>query len=207
MSSGVVEVSVPAPAPARRSRRRLWISLAVALSLQKNNTNTTKTNKQQNTHTTTHKNTSKQKKNNTKHPHTTEAGPYTALIATARPGHVQSFYVMISNPSAVTQTILGLQYPGTDTAEPEEVAVARRGTSTLDDQQDYPSRRFTAEPTAIPPNGIRWLRISIHTARSGLWSPGRQEFWTDIGLRVRVGWFTRDETVSLGRTVFVLEGA
>lgn len=141
------------------------------------------------------------------HTHFVEAGPWTSLNAPARPGHAQSFYVMLANNSAVTQTILGLTYPGKDTAEPEDLAVAVPEKDSVDDQQDAPDHRYTSAPTSIPPGGIRWVRCTIHTAGGGLWSKGRREYWTDLALRVRVGAYTRNEDVGLDRNAMTLVGS
>lgn len=137
-----------------------------------------------------------------------EAGPWTSLTAIARPGHAQSFYVMLANNSDVTQTILGLTYPGKDTAEPEDLGVAVPERDSVGDQQDAPDHRYTSAPMSIPPGGIRWVRVTNHTtAERHIWSPGRKEIWTALYLRVRVGAFTRNEVIDLDNFAFTLRGA
>jgi hypothetical protein len=206
MTTGIVDVVAVAPAAPRRSRRRLWIALAAVVVLLAGGVVASVSIGLRYAHAAPLECACALGWDPPGHGRTVRAGPYSAMIAQARPGQVQSFYVMISNPAPVTQTVLGLQYPNAQTAEPEQLAVALPGTSTLDDQQDYRSRQFTTKPTAIPPQGIRWLRVTIHTAPAEVWGPGREEFWTDLYVRVRVGWFHRDETVHLEDTAFVLQG-
>jgi hypothetical protein len=206
MTTGVVETFAMAPATPGRARRKLWISLSAVLFLLAGAAVTATSIGLRYAHAAPLECACGLSWSNAEHGQTGKAGPYLAMIADAKPGHLQSFYVMIRNPAAVTQTVLGLQYPDAQTAEPEQLAVALPGTSTIDDQQDYRTRHFTTKPTAIPPQGIRWLRVTIHTAPAEVWGSGRQESWTDIYVRVRVGWFHRDETVHLDDTAFVLQG-
>jgi len=203
------EVAVePIAPPARRSRRRLWISLVIAAVLLAAGTITSVSIGSRYARATALECACGLAWGPTQPGRTVRAGPYTAMIATARPGHVQSFYVLITNPSSVTQTILGLRYPDDGTAEPVDLAVARRGSSLLDDQQEYDTRHFISAPVSIEPHGVRWLRVSIHTASAQLWSRGREEWWDNLVLRVRIGWFDRIETLGFAsRTAFVLEGA
>ena len=204
----LAEVAVEPGAPPRRSRRRLWISLAIAVVLLAAGTITAVSISFRYAHAAALECACGLGWGQGEPGRTVNAGPYTAMIATARPGHVQSFYVLITNRSAVTQTILGLRHTDDGTAEPVELAVARRGSSVLDDQAEYDTRHFTSTPVSIEPHGVRWLRFSIHTAPARLWSPNREEWWENLVLRVRVGWFDRVETVDFGsRTAFVLKGA
>jgi hypothetical protein len=63
--------------------------------------------------------------------------------------------------------------------------------------------QYTSRPVAIPPQGVRTVRFTHDTA--GDWQC-RGEYWTDLRLRVRVGWFTRTDVISLGRLIFELRG-
>ena len=132
------------------------------------------------------------------------AGPYSAEVVPARPGHAQRFSVEVENPSSVTQTILGLAYDTSQTAEPEQLTVSTVDTGTGDEMLAH----YTSKPVSIPPHGVRTLRLTRHTAGCSLWGQAnsRSEYYTEIDLRVRVGWFTRTERVSFGNNVLELRG-
>lgn len=133
------------------------------------------------------------------------AGAQQALIATARPGHAQTFYVLVYNSAPVTQTILGPQSYDRESAEPIDFAVARPTGSAQLDLGDELAQHYTTEPVSVAPGGARWVRYTIHTSASGVWSPSRTELWTELELRVRVGAFTRTERVPLDAQM-VLDG-
>jgi hypothetical protein len=122
------------------------------------------------------------------------------LAVPVRRGQDQSFVVEVHNASHVTQTILGLPYTadGIQTADIEHIAVSREainGTG-LTDQLQYSSR-----PVALPPGASGLVRFTIRAG--GCWG-GKSEFWTGLDLRVRVGAFTRTETVDFDGKGFVL---
>jgi hypothetical protein len=124
------------------------------------------------------------------------------LFAPVRRGQDQSFVVEVHNASGVTQTILGLPYraDGIITADVEHVAVSRGeiyGTGLTVDQLEYAS-----PPVSLPPGGSGFVRFTIRVG--GCWPAGKSEFWTGLPLRVRVGAFTRTETVDLTGSTFVL---
>jgi hypothetical protein len=68
----------------------------------------------------------------TRQDHQIQAGPYSAEVTPARPGHAQTFSVDVENPSSVTQTILGLAYDTSHTAEPEQLTISTTDTATGD---------------------------------------------------------------------------
>ncbi len=130
------------------------------------------------------------------------AGPYSASIAAPRPGHPQTFEVDVRNDSSVTQTIVGLAFSNVGLAEPDHLAI-----STVDTARGDSFRvPYTSRPVSISPGGIRTLRYTHDTAAVGWKTVScRDESWTDIYLRVRVGWFTRTEKVSLDGGVLELQ--
>jgi hypothetical protein len=129
------------------------------------------------------------------HSRSVDAGPYHALVIPPRPGHAQTFAIDVHNPSSVTQTLLGLAYDNTDTAEPERVTVSTTSTA----MGDARLAQYTSRPVAIPPNGVRTVRLTQFTA--GTWTC-RSESWTELRLRVRVGAFTRTETIDFSPLIF-----
>jgi hypothetical protein len=133
------------------------------------------------------------------HAHWVSAGPYTASIAPPRPGHPQTFEIEIYNASSVTQTIVGLAYNNQDVAEPDHLLISAVDTSV----GDLSTVRYVKGPISIRPHGVRTLHYTHDTAAIG-WGNCRSESWTDLHLRVRVGWFTRTETVSLGNMIIEL---
>jgi hypothetical protein len=128
------------------------------------------------------------------------AGPYTASVIAPRPGHAQTFAVEVRNPSSVTQTVLGLADDTSQTLEPERLTVSTSSTAVGDAMLAH----YTSRPVAIPPKGVRTVRLIHSTA--GSWRC-RSESWTELRLRVRVGAFTRTETVSFGSLILELRGS
>jgi hypothetical protein len=140
----------------------------------------------------------------TRQDHQIQAGPYSADVTPARPGHAQTFSVDVENPSSVTQTILGLAYDTSHTAEPEQLTISTTDTAT----GDATLAHYTPGPVSIPPHGVRTLRLTQHTAGCADWGKGtaRIESYTELDLRVRVGAFTRTEVVSFGDEILELRG-
>lgn len=120
----------------------------------------------------------------------------TGLVVPARLGHSQSFYFEIRNDSPVTQTILDLADGGV-TAEPEVLAIATRTDYRLNES----SFTYRAGPMALPPHSDRFARLTISTPACPGWS---SLSWDRVRLRVRVGAFTRVETIKFSSTVFEL---
>jgi hypothetical protein len=132
-----------------------------------------------------------------------QVGPYDGLVVSARPGHSQTFYIDVENPSSVTQTILGLPYNNNPrlVAEPDHLTI-----SAVDTARSGQASKFLPPPVAIPPHGVRIIRLTHDTSDCPSWGPGRGESWTELQLKVRVGAFTRIETVDLADHVFELRG-
>jgi hypothetical protein len=125
------------------------------------------------------------------------------LVVPPRPGEKQSFYVEITNRSDVTQTVLGLPPTGGPVAEPDTLTISREptegpGSNGLGDFGAH----YVRGPVAIAPGQVRTLRYTIHTYRC--WQPSRSEYWTSLDVRVRVGMFTRTETIDFDNSAFVL---
>ncbi len=124
-------------------------------------------------------------------------GPYNGMVAPARPGHSQSFYVEIRNGSSVTQTILGIDDFGTGLAQREHLAVS----TTDDDRVSSNQLAYRTGTSALPPHARRFVRYTIDTPRC----PGPlSQYWDSLRVRVRVGAFTRTETITLSYTIFEL---
>lgn len=106
-------------------------------------------------------------------------------------------------PSSVTQTILGLPYNNNPklVAEPDHLTI-----SATDTARSGHASKFLPPPVAIPPHGVRIIRLTHDTGSCKTSGPGRAEFWTDLDLKVRVGAFTRIETVDFADHVFELRG-
>lgn len=140
------------------------------------------------------------------HVRSVSAGPYTASVIAPRPGHRQTFALDLNNFSDVSQTVLGLVDAKTLadpelTGEPETLTISTSpvlpvGTSPL---------RYTSGPVTIPPNGQYRLRFTQVTGPRSLWSCGRSEFLNELGLRVRVGIFTRTETLDFGDLIMEIQ--
>jgi hypothetical protein len=134
------------------------------------------------------------------HTRSVQLGPYQGLVAPARPGRSQSFYVEIRNDSSVTQTVLGIVDFGTGPAQREHLAV-----STTDDYRVASDQlTYRTGTSAVPPHAQRFVRYTIDIPRC----PGPAlQYWDSLRVRVRVGAFTRTETIGLGNTIFELTPA
>ena len=128
---------------------------------------------------------------------TTIADGATQTTVPIRSGQRQGFAVGISNPTDVTETIVGVPGPGGGSVSPAaqtaQVAVSvpnkdinRGGFVT--------NIRFTL-PGVIPPHQFRLLRVTWIS--DVCLEHGATSVMDQISLRVRVGWFTRTEDVPL----------
>ncbi len=126
----------------------------------------------------------------------TEAGNTQQTTVPERWHQRQGFYVQVNNNSGYTQTILGyapdtLESPGNNWS-------AQLGLSTGTDIHGYPgsptAQRYSL-PVSIPPGQSRYLRVIWISTVCNM-TGGQSEF-DNILLRVRVGWITRTEDVSL----------
>jgi hypothetical protein len=129
--------------------------------------------------------------------HFVHLGPYDGMVAPSRPGHSQSFYVEISNDSSVTQTILGIEDFGSGLAQREHLAVS----TTNDYRVTSDQLTYRTGSSALPPHARRFVRYTIDTPRC----PGpSSQYWDRLLVRVRIGAFTRTETITLGHAIFEL---
>ena len=120
-------------------------------------------------------------------------GTFDILRTPLRPNRSQTFSFWVYNPSTVTQTILGLRYPGTETTEPSHVVVS---TSDPGQQVGDDDLAYKHGPVAVPPHRYRTIRYTV--GNRACWDQGRSDTWTDVALRVRIGAFTRNEDISFG---------
>lgn len=118
-----------------------------------------------------------------------------------RSGQQQGLAVDLYNPTDWTQTVVGLAAdqgsPGS-TSPHVGISVPNR---TIEDGGSTRDIGFTM-PGSIPPHQIRLLRLLWI---SDICLPGRgyQAGIDELNLRVRVGWFTRTETIPLNEGWYV----
>jgi hypothetical protein len=113
-------------------------------------------------------------------------------------GARQAFLVEIVNDSSVTQTILGLPEEQRMTVyRPSLQAGLQTGSQGLDEVH------YSATPLAIPPHGQAALRYSFDSV---CLARAATLFWDQLALRVRVGAFTRTESVDLADTAMAVRG-
>ena len=114
----------------------------------------------------------------------------------------QGFFVQLYNDSGYTQTILGYA-PGT-AKSPGNFLNTQLGVSTDPDVYQKPAtdQRY-ALPVSIPPHQSRYLRV-LWTNDICMAEGGTQSI-DQLTLRVRVGWITRAEVVSLSQA-WAIEG-
>jgi hypothetical protein len=130
------------------------------------------------------------------------ASTYTATQNTTRirSGQRQGYLISVYNPTKVTQTIVGDgSGPTVGYSAPwgkdEQVTVSRSDTDIgngFTGESAARGIRFTL-PVSIPPFQTRLVRV-LWTSE-GCLSNGESSGVNQIFLRVRVGWFTRTETI------------
>jgi hypothetical protein len=125
-----------------------------------------------------------------------ELGRYDGMVTTWRPGARQAFMVGVRNDSPVTQTILGL---AGERFMHEAIDVATPGTFG-----GVNVRYERSLPVAITPHETRVVRFSFTSPRC---HPGDALSWDELRVRVRVGWFTRTETIRLANEMFEIKGS
>jgi hypothetical protein len=109
----------------------------------------------------------------------------------------QGLAILVRNPGRWTQTVLGL---AADSAGPGSGGISQLSVSTNDTGGDFRALRY-ARFVSIPPHQARWLRLMWTTIVC--LERGGDEGTDELTLRVRVGWLTRAEHVSLGRGWFL----
>lgn len=141
------------------------------------------------------------------HERETSADSGMQITVPVRPGQRQGIIIGISNPTDVTQTVLG---PGngmddfTDSLglQPGHVRVSAPKHSNFGLGGSL-HVKFVL-PGAIPPHQIRYLRV-IWVSNACFEGGGVASF-DDLTVRVRVGWFVKTETIPLGQA-FGISGA
>lgn len=125
-----------------------------------------------------------------------------------RSGQWQGFFVDVFNNSDQTQTVLGQAFGnGLPTAfvgaSPPDAGII--GVSTPGREVDEGGGVFTGVrfvlPGVIPPHQLRAMRV-LWRSTSCL-EAGSEQGNDEIALRVRVGWITRTEVISLGQGWYV----
>jgi hypothetical protein len=118
-----------------------------------------------------------------------------------RDGQEQGFAVGIYNPTGWTQTVLG-PTPGEGSPGSQSLMV---GVSVFNREINFGGFirdvRFIL-PASIPPHQIRLLRL-LWISDVCLEGGGGEEGTDDVSLRVRIGWFSRTETIPLGQGWYV----
>ncbi|MGA3353015.1 MAG: hypothetical protein ABSD85_07500 [Acidimicrobiales bacterium] len=118
-----------------------------------------------------------------------------------RSGHVQGLVVNVYNPSSWAQTVLGLT-PHFVSPGGLDAWIGLAGSADLDEGGGLfrgPAYRL---PATIPPHQYRALRVLWVSAKCYLFEGSAQGI-DSLSLRVRVGWFTLTETISLGEGFFL----
>lgn len=110
--------------------------------------------------------------------------------------HRQGYYIEIYNVSGYTQTVLGYatEWPWPDPSS-ARVAVSTR-TSPSGNPPDAAPQDHYALPVSIPPGQSRFLRV-LWTSQNFCVQKGGTFGAAAVVLRVRVGWITRTETITM----------
>ncbi|MDR2984762.1 MAG: hypothetical protein LBV34_07965, partial [Nocardiopsaceae bacterium] len=130
----------------------------------------------------------------------TTADAVTQTTVPIRSGQRQGYFIAIYNETDVTQTIVGPAYgEGVPSSAPGSGAgVAQISVSVpnrnIDKGGASRSVRFSL-PGEIPPHHIRLVRV-LWTSNVCL-SDGADSITDTLSVRVRIGWFTRTETIPL----------
>ena len=114
----------------------------------------------------------------------------------------QGFFVQIYNFSGNTQTVLGFAGYAASPGNAEHAHLTLSATDGSHDPAAPHSLRFTL-PVSIPPGQSRDLRL-LWTNADCLQAGGTAGI-DQLKLRVRVGWITRTEVISLGQA-WAVEG-
>lgn len=129
--------------------------------------------------------------------HDSQADGHDQMTVPATGGR-QAFLVEIINDSSVTQTILGLSGQDGPTAYRPTLQVARENGS-----QGMTQVHYSSAPLAVPPHGLAALRFSF---RSVCLAPQGTLYWDALKLRVRVGAFTRTESLGFDNIAMAVRG-
>jgi hypothetical protein len=78
---------------------------------------------------------------------------------------------------------------------PPQIAVSTTGSLRVEGEPHWVAYRTGG---TIPPHSYRWLRVLWRSYQCYLEGPGGSQGVDHLTLRVKVGWITRTEVVSLG---------
>jgi hypothetical protein len=127
-------------------------------------------------------------------------GAFQTTVPT-RSGQEQGFVITVYNPSDFTQTVLGLPSASYSWIGGPNVQTAVANSLTIQRGGGVFSGPEWMSPGTIPPHQIRALRV-LWTSTACL--VGGSSSGSDVlTMRVRVGWFTRTEVISLGEGWFL----
>jgi hypothetical protein len=132
-----------------------------------------------------------------KHQVLSEADGAQQTTVPIRSGQTQGILINVFNPSGWTQTVLGLAPNSVGASGPHaQVALAGAGAFDIAIYGGLTRGPFDwSLPEAIPPHQYRLLRLVWIS--TDCMSAGSAAGINSVALRVRVGWFTRTETVPL----------
>jgi hypothetical protein len=134
----------------------------------------------------------------------TQAAGATQETVPIRPGHIQGFVLTIYNPSDTTQVIVGsADHLSPGAPVPPQIAVSTTGTPRQSGEPHWVRYRIGGP---IPPHSYRWVRVLWRSYYCFQVGAGSSFGYTDLLLRVRVGWITRTEDIQLP-TEFAVGGS
>lgn len=135
-----------------------------------------------------------------KHAKDEQLADISAVVIPMKTGAMQGFWLGLENPTNWTQTVLGAaigpmaQWPhGLHLGFASSANIDKGGSPSLHQRWRY------GVSYTIPPHGTRDFLIGWRMYACQ-YSPGTSYIMSEVPLRVRVGWFTRIETVQLGET-------
>ena len=126
-----------------------------------------------------------------------EADGHEQSTVMRRRGVAQGVRVVITNPTRYTQTILGVA-----SDQPDDYFLLRMTTA---EPKIYPDQTgFTAHfPIAMAPGATR--TVELRFSPDICIGAGGEEIADEIPLRVRVGWYTRNENIPMARFAFAVK--
>ena len=125
----------------------------------------------------------------------TQAAGATQETVPIRPGQMQGFAITVSNPSDMTQVIVG----SADNISPGAPVPPKIAVSTTGKPEQFGEARWVKYRTGgpIPPHSYRWVRVLWRSYYCYLNGVGSSQGISDLQLRVRVGGITRTEDIQL----------
>lgn len=127
------------------------------------------------------------------HARTTHSGGRLETVVRIRSGTTQGFVVTLHNRSGWSQTVLGPAKGFVSPGGPEVTTAVSTGAPTPS-AAGVRALSYVADGT-IPPHGSRAVRVLWHS--TACLSARTTEGIDQLSLKVRIGWFTRTELVTL----------